>query len=147
MAKMDASDVLHTASFVTFVALPLLIVAIAVNCAVSPTTIRLLTAPMIFSDAAVPADGAMTEADAGEEEDEPHAAVRLAIRTAALVWMASRIRPPRRSGWSRTLRGRQLQSTCHSLTYEEETAETAKIAKKTCLSALRVLPGFFRALP
>ena len=86
--KIDGAEVLHAASCATFTAVPLLIVAIAVNWAVSPTTIRLLRAPTIFNVSPVPAEGAVTEAEVGEDEDEPHAMVRLANRMAALATVA-----------------------------------------------------------
>src|SRR4051794_26739535 len=84
-AKIDGSDEDHAASFVTFTEAPFFIVAIAVNCAVSPTTIRLFVAPRIFNDAAALA--AVDEADGavGADDDEPHAAIRPVVRTAALA--------------------------------------------------------------
>ena len=125
-AKIDGSDVVHAASLVTFMAAPLLIVAIAVNCAVSPMTMRLLPAPMILRAVAVPADGEVTE-DVGDDED-PQAAARIASNTAALVWrdlMRSAVAGPVPRD-------------------EDGTAETAEIAEKRVLCLLGDLRSSFR---
>src|SRR3954463_16807084 len=86
-AKMAGSALLHTASFVTFAVAPLLIVAIAVNCAVSPTTIRLFGGPTILSEIAAPPGAAVAAADpeeGAEGEEDPHASATQAIRAAAV---------------------------------------------------------------
>src|SRR3954470_16317122 len=91
-AKIAGSALLQAASFVTSTVVPLLIVAIAVNCAVSPTTIRLFGGPTIFSDIALPAGAAVTAGDADEGEDgdeEPHASATH-VKSAATVMMTAR---------------------------------------------------------
>lgn len=62
---------------------PVLIVAIAVNCAASPMTMRPLTAPRIWSAVAVPADGDVAQ-DAGVDGD-PHPRASIAASPAALA--------------------------------------------------------------
>src|SRR3954465_11934686 len=80
-AKIVASDVVQPASLVTLAVVPLPRVAIAVNWAVSPTTMRLLAAPMILR----PIGAAEGEVDAGEDEGDPHAVARTIARMAALA--------------------------------------------------------------
>src|SRR3954468_4541567 len=106
-AKMAGSALLHTASFVTFAVAPLLIVAIAVNCAVSPTTIRLFGGPTILSEIAAPA-GAAVAADpeeGAEGEEEPHASAIPVSRAAAVS----------ATGWRMRLSmcRAEVQSACH----------------------------------
>src|SRR3954454_24424368 len=81
-AKIVASDVVQPASLVTLAVVPLPRVAIAVNWAVSPTTMRLLAAPMILRPIGAAAEG---EVDAGEDEDDPHAVARTIARMVALA--------------------------------------------------------------
>src|SRR3954453_16457415 len=85
--KIEVSDVDHAASFVTFTEAPALIMAVAVNCAVSPTTIRLFGAPRIFSDLAAPEAPPPGGGAAGGDEDDPHPTMSVAVTTAAVAVM------------------------------------------------------------